>query len=259
MGMSRGGGREAATGSSMDASEPAGMYLRRVAASLPVARRLDCTDLASLRRNGFTLIEVLLAMAITMMVAVMGYAGLSAAMSAAERHGDMVRRLGDMQTAVGWIVRDLRQTVDRPITDARGDKQPALLGGEDSERLLELTHTGWDNWRDQRRGSLQRVRYRLDADGSLWREHWLVLDRIDDEDRLQSVKLLEGVQQFTLQFLDGESAGARQQPLGGEWIERWPVREQNEAMPLAVQFDLELDGIGVVHRIVSLAHDPGAN
>ncbi len=205
--------------------------------------------------HGFTLIEVLLAMAITMMVAVMGYAGLSTAMNAAERHGEMVRRLGDMQTAVGWITRDLRQSVDRPIIDARGDEQPALTGAEDNEQLLELTHTGWDNPRGQRRGALQRVRYRLDADGNLWREHWLVLDRIDDEDHVQQVKLLSGVQRFKLRFLDGKSANAKQETLGGEWVERWPMTRGDKILPLAVQFDLDLDGIGTVHRIVGLAND----
>lgn len=209
-----------------------------------------------IKQSGFTLIEVLLAMAITMMVAVMGYAGLSTAMTAAERHGEMVRRLGDMQSAVGWIVRDLRQSVDRSIVDARGDEQPALLGGgEDNEQLLELTHTGWDNPRGQRRGALQRVRYRLDADGNLWREHWLVLDRIDDEDRVQKIKLLSGVQRFTLKFLDGKSANAKQEVLGGEWVERWPITRGDKILPLAAQFDIELDGIGVVHRVVGLAND----
>lgn len=208
--------------------------------------------------RGFTLIEVLLAMAITAMIAVMGYAGLSAAMSAAERHGEMVRRLGDMQTAVGWIVRDLRQSVDRPIVDARGDLQPALIGSEENEQLLELTHTGWDNPRGQRRGALQRVRYRLDADGNVWREHWLVLDRIDDEDHLQKVKLLSGVHSFKLQFLDGTSANAKQELLGGEWVEHWPSKPAGKIMPLAVQFDIDIDGVGTVHRVVGLANDQSA-
>jgi general secretion pathway protein J len=205
--------------------------------------------------RGFTLIEVLLAMAITMLVAVMGYAALSTAMNAAERHGDMVRRLGEMQTAVGWIVRDLRQSVDRPIVDARNDVQAALIDTEENAQLLELTHTGWDNPRGQRRGALQRVRYRLDTDGNLWREHWLVLDRVDDEDHLQSVKLLGGVQRFKLQFLNGHSANAKQETLGGEWIEQWPVSTGDKYLPLAVQFDIDIDGIGTVHRIVGLAND----
>lgn len=209
------------------------------------------------RSAGFTLLEVLLAMAITALVAIMAYAGLNTAINAASRHGEMVQRLGEVQTALGWIVRDLRQSVDRSITDARGEVRPAMIGGnEDSEELLELTHSGWDNPRGQRRSTLQRVHYRLDADHNLWRDHWLVLDRIDDEDHLQQIKLLSGVQSFKVQFLNGQSSNAKQAPLGGEWIEQWPVNKgDTEKMPLAVQFDIEIDGIGVIHRVVGLASE----
>ncbi|HEY3700035.1 MAG TPA: type II secretion system minor pseudopilin GspJ [Spongiibacteraceae bacterium] len=203
---------------------------------------------------GFTLIEVLLAMAITALVAVMAYAGLSAAINAAARHGEMVQRLGEIQTAMSWIVRDLRQSLDRPIIDAHGDERPALMGSDNIEELLELTHSGWDNPRGQRRSALQRVHYRLDADGNLWRDNWLVLDRFDDEDHLQQIKLLSGVKSFKLQFLDGQSANAKQEALGGEWVEQWPVTKGDKLLPLAVQFDLELEGIGIVHRVVGLAN-----
>jgi len=207
------------------------------------------------RSKGFTLLEVLLAMAITAMIGAMAAAGLSAAINAASRHGEMVRRLGEVQTAIGWVVRDLRQSVNRPIVDARGDKQPALVGGDDEARLLEFTHSGWDNARGQRRSSLQRVHYRLDADRNLWRDHWLVLDRIDDEDHLQQVKLLSGVQSFKVQFLNGSASSARQQTLGGEWVEQWPVNKGDlDKMPLAVQFDIDIDGIGMIRRVVGLAN-----
>ncbi|MFT3930039.1 MAG: type II secretion system minor pseudopilin GspJ [Spongiibacteraceae bacterium] len=218
------------------------------------------------RAGGFTLLEVLLAMAITAMIAVMAYAGLSAAINAAERHGEMVRRLGDVQTAIGWIVRDLRQSVKRPITDARDNVRPALIGGnDDNEELLELTRSGWDNPRGQRRSALQRVHYRLDADHNLWRDHWLVLDRIDDEDHLQQVKLLTGVQSFRIQFLDantqsnGGAQSASANPLGGDWVEQWPTTQNSaEKMPLAVQFDIEIEGIGVIHRVVGIASEQPA-
>lgn len=204
--------------------------------------------------QGFTLLEVLLAMAITALVAVMAYAGLSAAISAAERHGGQVQRLGEVQTALSWLVRDLRQSVDRSVLDGRGDDSPALVGSAENEVRLELTRIGWDNPRGQRRGSVQRVRYRLDANGDLWREHWLVLDRLDDEDGLQSVKLLSGVERLTLQYLDGKSARAEEEALGGEWVEAWPATPGDRLLPLAVQIDVELRGLGAVRRVVGMAN-----
>lgn len=204
------------------------------------------------RARGFTLVEVLLVVLITGFVMVMAYAGLTAAINAAERHGEMVRRLGEIQSCVGWLARDLRQSVDRPILDARGEQQPAVIGTELQDQLLELTHTGWDNPRGQRRAALQRVRYRLDPDGNLWRDHWLVLDRLDDEDRLQEVRLLGGVTRFRAQFLAPRSNGS--DPLGGEWIDRWPEHEGELLLPLAVRFELEIDGIGIIERVIGLAN-----
>lgn len=201
--------------------------------------------------RGFTLIEVLLAMAITALVAVMAYSGLSAATGAAERHGEMVQRIGELQTGVSWLVRDLRQSIDRPILDGSGELRPAIIGTELRDELLELTHTGWDNPRGQRRAAVQRVRYRLDPDGNLWRDHWLTLDRLDDEEQLQEVKLLTGVTSFKLQFLQRKKDDTS--PLGGEWVDTWPVDRGDTTLPAAVQFDLELEGIGLVHRVVGLA------
>jgi len=217
-----------------------------------------------LRVGGFTLLEVLLAMAITVMVAAMAYAGLSTAITAADRHGEQARRLGGLQTAMTWMTRDLRAAVNRPINGAE-DKEPALWGGEnpaldrafsgdDRDNILVLTRVGWDNPRGQRRGAIQRVRYRLDADDNLWRDHWLVLDRIDDE-QVQSVQLLAGVKSITVQFLDGQSGNNQTSELGGEWMPRWPMTKRDEVMPLAVRLDLEVDGIGDITRIVGLASD----
>ena len=208
-----------------------------------------------MRARGFTLIEVLLAMAITMLVAVMAYAGLSAAMSAAERHGEQVRRLGEIQTALSWLVRDLRQSVDRPVVVANGEVEPAITGAPAEETVLQLTRTGWDNPRGQRRGSVQRVRYRLDANGDLWRDNWLVLDRFDDEDQVQSVRLLSGVDQCKFEFLDGQSANAKQAPLGGEWVEQWPMTRGDALMPLAVRFEIDLKDMGAVRRVIGLANE----
>ena len=208
------------------------------------------------RPAGFTLLEVLLAMAITAMVAMMAYAGLNAAMNAAERHGSQVERLGEIQIALSWLVRDLRHSVDRPVLDAGGELQPALRGDEVEEYCLELTRTGWANQRGQRHSSLQRVRYQLDADGALWREHWLVLDRIDnDEQGLQRVKLLTGIKRVALRFLDGKAGNAQSEDLGGEWVERWPATRGDRLLPLAVEFELELDGFGEVKRVVGLTNE----
>jgi len=216
------------------------------------------------RARGFTLIEVLLAMAITLLIGVMAYSGLSAAMRAAERHGEQARRLLAVQSAVNWLTRDLRESVDRTIDTPDGD-EPALWGGEnavrdglrsgeDRDNLLVLTRVGWSNPRGLPRGAIQRVRYRLDADNALWRDHWVVLDRAEDT-APQSIKLLDDVTEVRLQFLDGESGNSLDAELGGEWVPRWPMIRGDALLPLAVQVDLEVEGVGNITRVVGLANE----
>lgn len=230
--------------------------------ALSIQHAIACSSTAANRQRGFTLLEVLLAMAITALVAVMAYAGLSTAMTAADRHGEQVRRLGALQTTLMWMARDLHEAVDRDI--AAGDvREPALWGGENPklnqpfsgdarDNILVLTRVGWDNPRGLRRGAIQRVRYRLDADNALWRDSWQVLDRLDDATDVQSIKLMAGIKSITVQFLNGGASNAATAVLGGEWMPSWPLNT-TDSLPLAVQLELDVDGIGTITRIVGLA------
>lgn len=202
--------------------------------------------------QGFTLLEVLIAMTITAMVAVMAYGGLSAAASMAEHQRAQVARLEAIATAIGWLGSDLRQSMPRAISAGHGERAPALQGGGHSDELLELTRAGWTNWRGTPRGNLQRVRYRLDAQGVLWRDHWLVLDRLAENDSIQSVELLPEVRALEISFLDPDTPGAARSSLGGEWSDQWPAPGARRALPLAVRIRLELTDIGAVERIIGL-------
>lgn len=202
-------------------------------------------------QRGFTLIEVMLAIAITAFIAVIAYSGLSAAINASERQQLQVKRLGDIQLALTVLERDIRQTVLRAVVDEYGDRQSALLGGSQQEYLLQLTRAGWDNVADQRRSELQRVRYQLE-DNELWRENWLVLDRLDSEEGLQRVLLIDGVTDFQLSFLDGESSSASQSPLGGEWVDDWSPESGTDRLPLAVEIRLDIENFGAVRRVIEL-------
>lgn len=200
--------------------------------------------------RGFTLLEVMVAMAVTALVALLAYGGLTAAGNAVERHRDEVARLAEVATALGWLVRDLQQALPRSIVDAEGELQPALSGGVAQPFLLELTSAGWSNHRGARRGMLQRARYRLEPGGVLWRDHWPVLDRARDAAGMQSVLLLRGIEDVELAFL-GAAAGETSSRQGDGWTGRWPAAGMDE-LPWAVRIRADLQGIGRVERIIGL-------
>ena len=202
--------------------------------------------------RGFTLLEVLLAMAITAMVAVVAYAGLSSAITAAERHKVQARRLGDIQLALTVIERDVRFAAPRAVTDQYGEHQAPMLGGDTTDPWLQLTRYGWDNPLDQPRGTLQRVDYTMQGE-ELWRESWPVLDRADEETGLQRVLVIDGVSAVVVRFLDGTAANAGDSELGGEWVDVWPSLSSADQLPLAVEITLELADFNKITRVYALA------
>ena len=196
-----------------------------------------------MRQQGFTLIEVVLAMAITAFVAVLGYNALSVAIDTAEQHEIKAQRLGEVQLALTVLERDSRNAVNRPILDGYGLNQNSVVGGDLADYPLQVTRVGWDNPTDIRRGEIQRVRYEF-VDNALWREHWLGLDRLDEDSAKQRVKLLDNVESITVSFLEA-SGNTNNSGIGGEWIKDWTVSN----LPLAIQIEIELQDFGVVRRV----------
>ena len=75
---------------------------------------------------GFTLVEVLIAMAITALISVVAYTGLSSALSGAESLRSASGRAHDINQTLALLSRDLRQVVNRPVVDEFGQVVPAL-------------------------------------------------------------------------------------------------------------------------------------
>lgn len=198
--------------------------------------------------GGFTLIEVLLAMAITTFVALLAYSGLSTSMTAAESQQLQARQIADIQLPLTVLERDIRNAVARPIRDEYDDRIEAMVGGAFNDYLLVLTRRGWDNPRELSRGELQRVRYQL-LDDELWRESWSVLDRVSEEAGQQRTRLLQGIHNIEIAFLDPKSSGASRSPLGGEWLDEWDIAQR---LPAAIKIQFELEGFGEVARVISI-------
>jgi|TARA_B110000908_G_scaffold7644_1_gene9501 general secretion pathway protein J len=209
---------------------------------------MDDEMAANKRLAGFTLIEVLLAMGITTFVALLAYSGLSASITAAESQQLQAQQIVDIQLPLTVLERDIRNAVARPIRDEYDDRVEALVGGAFNDYLLVLTRRGWDNPRELSRGELQRVRYQL-LDDVLWRESWSVLDRVSEEAGQQRTRLLQGVRDIEIAFLDSASSGASRSPLGGEWLDEWDMPQR---LPAAIKIQFEVEGFGEVARVISI-------
>ena len=205
------------------------------------------------RAAGFTLIEVLIAMAITALVATLSFSSLSSVLSTVESLREHGERTAEMNRAWTIVSRDLRQFTQRPVRDQFGEAESAMFGGAAVDQSLSFTRTGWHNSNLRLRSELQRVRYRLE-DNILWRESYFVLDRNSDSEA-QRVELIRNVVDFEMAFL-GASTELRGEELDTEdWPTNWGVNASNRDVvesPQAVELRLELEDWGELRWLYDL-------
>ena len=91
--------------------------------------------------SGFTLIEVLVALAVFGVMSMLAYSALGSTLSNADYLTDRMERLQSVQRTVRYLSSDLLQLAPRPIRSELGDTYVAALRSAlGSEFALELTH-----------------------------------------------------------------------------------------------------------------------
>ncbi len=191
------------------------------------------------RRAGFTLLELMVAIAI---FAVLGLLS-SQMLNNMIRQNDIIDQRGErligLQRAMTIMQRDLSQIWSRSVREEFGDN---WLGSVDPDQTwpLEFTRTGWRNPLGHQRSELQRVAYEL-RDTTLYRYYWNVLDRATDSEPLEQV-LLEDVLALEFELLDGN---------GDNWPQQgFSPGASNPLLELAaISVRFELDGYGDITRL----------
>jgi len=208
-----------------------------------------------MRRSGFTLIEVVVAIFVAAVMFAMGYSALSQAMVERDSLNTKQTRINEIQKGMRIVAQDFAQIAARPARDTQGngELQAAIGANSKDNTLVTFSRNGWSNPAGLQRPAEERVRYRF-VDGSLIREHWLSVDPALNAEPRERV-VLTHVKSVEIRFLD---------PVTRNWRTDWPplvptgpvgplqINETLMPRPMAIEVTIVFDDWGRVQRLFEI-------
>ena len=194
------------------------------------------------KNNGFTLIEILVAL---MIFAIMGVLAAMSLHTIIRAHNSLKKsdhQLLQLQVAMTLLRRDISEVIDRPVREADGGKVSAFVG---STSQITFTRTGLVNpFHLNRQSNMQRVGYEY-VNNQLVRLTWDVLDQ-PPRDKPELQPLLSGVQSLSWQFIaeNGSKSSIWPPPASPN-----PQSENQSPLPKVVLVVMRIKNEGVLQGV----------
>ncbi|MBN7819166.1 type II secretion system minor pseudopilin GspJ [Bowmanella yangjiangensis] len=204
--------------------------------------------------RGFTLLEILIAMAIFTMIGLASYSVLTTTTDSNSISKQRIAKLEALQRAMLYMERDILQAVPRAVRIEGDSSGKVISGGRDQIQSeadgLAFVRTGWQNpLLMLPRSTLQAVGYRL-QEGQLQRLYTLRPDNVIGAEP-KVVVLLEDVQDFRVQFLvNSNDNNSRNLDWQDDYI--------GSVLPRAIAVEIDSLDFGLIRREFLLASE-GAN
>jgi general secretion pathway protein J len=201
------------------------------------------------QNGGFTLIEILVAMAIFTIIGLASTGVLNSVISSDQLSSERFEKLEELQRAMLTIERDVLQIVPRALR-VNGDPVSAVIsGGEDvfdsDADGLGFVRTGWHNPQMLLpRSTLQAIGYRI-QDEKLQRLYGNYVDNVIGYEPKIKI-LLSDIEDFRVSFLTA--------PEQLEKPEEWEENYSNTILPIAISITIVSKTFGEIRREFMLAN-----
>ncbi|MEO6925049.1 MAG: type II secretion system protein GspJ [Rhodanobacter sp.] len=197
------------------------------------------TIFARSRRNGFTLIEVLAALLILSILALLSYRGLDAVLETRQHVASETDKWRHVDNFIARFGQDVQMASPRPVRSTSGSA-PAWIGLPTNiadEPRLEFSRF----IADEGVGTPRRVAYALNRKHQIELWLWPGLD-LPPNVLPARYTVLRGVTAFDLQYLDAALV----------WVNAWPTSPGDTAIPRAVRLRIVLTSGEQIVRVFAL-------
>lgn len=196
-------------------------------------------------QRGFTLLEVLIAIAIFSVVSLASFTIFDSVLKGDEKSRIKTERLNELQRAFLIIERDFIQIARRKVRfNGEGSMHGFVHAGDDSfsssEQALGFVRNGWSNpGLVLPRSDLQSVGYQL-KERVLERAHFNFVDPIiGEEPKIRP--LLTLVNNVAFEFHDGND---------------WKKKLDGNKLPFAIAIEIDTEDLGIIRRQFLVAGEP---
>jgi general secretion pathway protein J len=205
------------------------------------------------RFRGFTLIEVLIALAIFAIMAVISYRALSEVLLSRDQLLSESAALRDKALFFARFENDILALIDRPIAKSATTSDPAFVytGNatnvlQDADVSLRFTRSGYAGT-DGVAAAPQRVGYRVRGDALEWVGYaHLETAAFGPSSLPNAYPILNDVASFKLRLMDR----------AGLWRDRWPVASTGSTVvasfPVAIEATLTMNNGEAITRLFTL-------
>jgi general secretion pathway protein J len=186
------------------------------------------------KQAGFTLPEILIALAVFSILSVLLMTALSSVIGSQQKTEEKAQRLRDMQMGLLVFSRDVSQAIARSTLNFKGVPVAPFVGDATS---FSFTHMGYANFNNNLpQSNLQRVQYSI-KENTLVRTSWDYLDLAPKSTSHQR-ELIEHVEKINFQFIDDQ----------GRMHDEWDLQTA-VTIPRGILMTLTIDKWGTMSQV----------